>query len=374
MSQAINQIPFVDLVTQSNELATEVLEAIETVIRRAAFILGDEVQEFEEQFADFCGVAHCVSVASGTDALHMSLRALDIGPGDEVITAANTFAATPLAVAHAGAKPVFVDANEGYNMDPDALADAITPQTKAIIPVHLYGHPADMDPILEIAAQHGLRIVEDTAQAHGATYNGQLAGTFGDFGCFSFYPGKNLGAFGDGGAVVTNDADLAERLRLLRNYGQRVKNVHSLVGFNSRLDTVQAAVLLVKLRYLDDWNDQRRAAAGWYNKFLTEKEAPVVVPREESNAKHVYHLYVVQHENRDGLIHGLRERGIQCGVHYPHAISHAEPFRDSKSYPAGAPVATRMASRIVSLPMYPGLTEADTEAVADAIVEVSARL
>jgi dTDP-4-amino-4,6-dideoxygalactose transaminase len=364
-----NTIPFVDLVGQSNELCDEIIPAIEQVIRSASFILGDEVQRFEQQFAEYCDAAHCISVASGTDALHLALLALDIGKGDEVITVANTFAATALAIAYTGATPVFVDiATEDYNMDPQVLEDAVTAKTKAIVPVHLYGQPAEMDEIRQIADRHGLAIVEDACQAHGAYYRQSAAGTMGSVGCFSFYPGKNLGAFGDGGAIVCNDGKLAERLRLLRNYGQRVKNEHSMIGYNSRLDTVQAAVLRVKLAYLDRWNEQRREAAAWYGELLTAVGAPVELPIEKSHVRHVYHLYVVQHDDRDGLIDRLRELRIQCGVHYPNPVCHAKPFRDARTVPDGAPLSTRVAKRIVSLPMYPGLTRDTIHHIANTIV------
>lgn len=363
-----NTIPFVDLVGQCNELCDEIVPAIEHVIRGASFILGDEVQRFEQQFAEYCHAAHCVSVASGTDALHLALRALEIGKGDEVITVANTFAATALAIAYTGATPVFVDiATEDYNMDPQMLQDAITTKTKAIVPVHLYGQPAEMDAIRQIADRHGLAIVEDACQAHGAYYRQDAAGTMGDAGCFSFYPGKNLGAFGDGGAVVCNDLKLAEKLRLLRNYGQRVKNEHSMIGYNSRLDTVQAAVLRVKLAYLDLWNEQRRDAAGWYGELLTAVGAPLELPIEKSHVRHVYHLYVVQHDDRDGLSDYLKQRGIQCGIHYPHPICHAAPFRAAKTFPKDVAVSTRAAQRILSLPMYPGLHHDDIQRIANEI-------
>lgn len=377
MSQVENtrNVPFVDLVSQSNQLADDVMLKIESVIQRAHFIFGPEVPEFEQQFADYCGSAHCVSVASGTEALHLALRAHDIGPGDEVITVANTFAATAFAIAYTGATPVFVDISaDDYNMDPNLLADAISSRTKAIVPVHLYGQPAEMDAICEIADRHGLAIIEDACQAHGATYRERPAGTIGNAGCFSFYPGKNLGAFGDGGAIVTDDQQLAEQLRLLRNYGQRVKNEHSLLGFNSRLDTIQAAVLLVKLPLLDEWNEQRRQAACWYHEALSSKQAPVVLPQHKPHVSHVYHLFVVQHNDRDALIDGLKERSISCGIHYPNPICHAEPFRTARTIPHGAPVATDISQRICSLPMYPGLGRDDVEYVAEQIVELSSQL
>ncbi len=267
--KTVEEVAFVDLKTQCGELVDEVMPAVERVIRQASFIFGEEVGQFEEQFAEYCGASACVAVASGTDALHLALRQLGVGPGDEVITAANSFAATAFAIAYTGADPVFVDISaEDYNLDPELLESAVTARTRAIVPIHLYGQPAEMDVIREIAHRHDLAIVEDACQAHGATYHQQLTGTMSNAGCFSFYPGKNLGAFGDGGAIITDDLDLAARLRLARNYGQRVKNEHSMIGYNSRLDTIQAAILLVKLPYLDRWNAARQQAADWYYEAL----------------------------------------------------------------------------------------------------------
>lgn len=377
MSQVDHQrkVPFVDLVSQSNELADDVMLRIESVIRRADFVFGPEVEEFEQQFAEYIGAAHCIGVGNGTEALHLSLRAVGVGAGDEVITVANTFAASAFAIAYTGATPVFIDiTTDDYNMDPNLLADALSPRTKAIVPVHLYGQPAEMDAITEFAEKHGLPIVEDACQAHGASYRGRAAGTISNAGCFSFYPGKNLGAFGDGGAIVTNDDQLAEQLRLLRNYGQRVKNEHTMLGYNSRLDTVQAAVLLVKLPLLDQWNHQRREAAGWYDEFLNQKQAPVAIPNHKGHVHHVYHLYVIQHDQRDALMDGLHERGVACGIHYPNPICHAQPFRATRKVPHQAPVTTRVAQRICSLPMYPGLSRDDIEYVVDQLVEVSHQL
>jgi dTDP-4-amino-4,6-dideoxygalactose transaminase len=349
-------IPLLDLAAQYQTIRAEINTAIENVVQHGQFILGDEVDLFEHKFATFCGVNHCIGVASGTDALHLALRALGIGPGDEVITAANTFAATGFAIAYTGATPVFVDVDPvDYNIDVNLIEHAVTPRSRAIIPVHLYGQPADMDPILSIARHYDLKVIEDACQAHGALYRKRRVGSFGDAACFSFYPGKNLGAYGDGGAVVTNDSGLAERLRLLRNYGQRVKNEHSMLGFNSRLDTIQAAILLVKLNYLDEWNDQRRAVAERYHELLSSDG--VVLPTENPDVRHVYHLYVVQHEARDQLLTHLKRRGIGCLVHYPTPLHLATPFRSARSVPEGAPVSTMLARRILSLPMFPELAE-----------------
>jgi dTDP-4-amino-4,6-dideoxygalactose transaminase len=359
-------VPFVDLKTQCNELTPEIMPAIENVIRRAAFILGAEVDEFEEKFADYCDSSYCVSVASGTDAIHLALRAVGVGPGDEVITAGNSFVATTFAISHTGATPVLVDINHSdHNLNVDLIEQAISPRTKAIVPVHLYGQPGNMKAIQEIAEKHGLKIVEDACQAHGSEYFGRRTGTLGDAGCFSFYPGKNLGAFGDGGAVVTQDPKVAERLRLLRNYGQREKNVHSMLAFNSRLDTLQAAVLLVKLPYLDDWNNQRRKAAALYHKLLADSE--LVLPTENEGSRHVYHLFVVKHPQRKQLMEHLNKQDIFCGIHYPSPLNQATPYLDIRSAPQNLPVCTELAGEIFSLPMFPGITKAQIQRVSDAI-------
>jgi len=360
------QIPFVDLVGQCDQLADEVMPAIERVIKRAAFILGDEVSEFEEKFADYCDTGYCVGVANGTEAIHLALRAVGVKAGDEVITAGNSFVATTYAISHTGAMPVLVDIDPtDHNIDVNLIERAITTRTKAIVPVHLYGQPSNMDAIREIADKHGLKIVEDAAQAHGAEYNGKRAGSFGNAGCFSFYPGKNLGAYGDGGAVVTNDPDVADQLRLLRNYGQRQKNVHSLLAFNSRLDTIQAAVLLVKLPYLDDWNNKRRKAAALYHELL--RDTDLILPVENADSRHVYHLYVTKHDRRDELIEHLKEQQIFCGIHYPAPLHHAEPYGSVRSIPRDLPVCSDLASKIFSLPMFPGITEEQISRVCDAL-------
>ncbi|MCA9245486.1 MAG: DegT/DnrJ/EryC1/StrS family aminotransferase [Planctomycetales bacterium] len=370
MSQPESEtIPFVDLVGQCRSLREDVMSAIGDVVDSAGFILGKQVELFEEEFAEYCQARFCIGVASGTDALHLSLRALGIGPGDEVITAANSFIASAYGISHAGATPVLVDVDpDDYTLDPQWLEEAITPKTKAILPVHLYGQPARMDEIREVADRHGLKIIEDACQAHGAEYRGRRTGSLGDAGCFSFYPGKNLGAFGDGGAIVTNDADLAERLRLIRNYGQRVKNEHSMMGYNSRLDTLQAAILLVKLSRLDEWNDLRRRAAACYRQVLGPIEG-IVLPIERDDARHVYHLYVVRHADRDVLIQTLGQQQIQCGVHYPNPMSLAAPYANARCVPDGLPVTSRIANEIVSLPMYPEITELSIARVGAAIAE-----
>ena len=366
MSIANLPIPFVDLPGQCNELADEIMPAIENVIRRAAFILGDEVRDFEEKFAHYCDSGYGVGVANGTEAIHLALRAVGVDAGDEVITAGNSFVATTYAISHTGATPVLVDVNESdYNINVDLIEEAITEKTRAIVPVHLYGQPADMNRILEIASKHNLKVVEDSCQAHGAEYHGKRAGSFGDAGCFSFYPGKNLGAFGDGGAVVTKDAKVADTLHQLRNYGQRQKNVHSILAFNSRLDTIQAAVLLAKLLYLDFWNDQRRKAVGLYQQYLADSE--LVLPVEHEGMRHVYHLFVVKHDHRDELIEHLQDQGVSCGVHYPNPLNLAEPYGNIRTIPDGLPVCSSVAGKILSLPMYPGISEEQICRVSEAI-------
>ncbi len=359
-------IPLVDLTAQYESIQAEMDATLRRVLRRGEFILGPDVGRFEEQFAAYCGARHCVTVASGTEALHLVLRGLDIGPGDEVIVPANSFVATAFAVSHAGATPVFadVDAND-YCIDPRRVEEALTARTRAIIPVHLYGQPAAMDEIAAIARHHRVKLIEDACQAHGAEYRGRRVGTLGDAACFSFYPAKNLGCYGDGGAVVTNDAALAGRLRLLRHYAQARKNVHAQIGFNSRLDTVQAAALAVKLAHLDHWNERRRAVACRYRELL--RGLAVDLPAARPDARHVFHLYVIRHSLRDELAAFLAARQIASGVHYPVPVPHQAPYRGARTHPAGAPVASRLAGQILSLPMFPELAEGEIRAVCQAI-------
>jgi dTDP-4-amino-4,6-dideoxygalactose transaminase len=363
-------IPFVDLATQCSDLRDELMAAIAEVVDQAHFILGGQVESFERAFAEYTGAKHCVGMANGTEALHMTLRALGVGPGDEVITVANTFVATVLAITYTGATPVLVDVSpDDYEIDVDYIERAITPRTKAILPVHLYGQPADMPAILEIAHRHDLPVVQDACQAHGALVAGQPLGALGDAACYSFYPSKNLGGLGDGGAVVTNSDQLVRRLRRLRNYGQESKNVYTTLGFNCRLDTMQAAVLAVKLRYLDRWNAQRRAAAHKYNELL--RDADLVLPYERPGAHHVYHLYVVRHARRDELAAHLQDAGVQCGIHYPDPIHRILPFQSVRTVPDGAPVSTRLSREILSLPMYPELADEAVARVSQAVSSYS---
>ena len=362
-------IPLVDLKSQSRSIKQDVLRRMEAVIDDARYILGQEVADFEAQFAEYCGTSHCVGMANGTEAIHMALRALGIGPGDEVITAGNSFAATAFAIAYAGAEAVFVDIDpKDFNLDASLIESAITDKTKAIIPVHLFGQPARMKEIMEIARRHDLKVIEDSAQAHGAELDGQRCGSFGDIGCFSFYPGKNLGAFGDGGAVVTNDPELAERLRLLRNYGQKQKNRHDTLGFNCRLDTLQACVLLSKMQHIEKWTEQRRQVAAWYREEL--KDAGLLLPQAHEDSRHVYHLFVIRTRQRERLMASLAEQNIHTGIHYPNPLSTAGSFQDAPTIPMGLPVCTEVANEIVSLPMFPEMTREQVQRVCVAVEQV----
>jgi dTDP-4-amino-4,6-dideoxygalactose transaminase len=365
------QVPFVDLAAQYCTISAEINEAVSKVIRETDFILGREVHLFEEEFASFCQANCAIGVDSGTSALELALRAYEIGPGDEVITAANSFIASALAISHAGATPVLVDVNaDTYTIDVGAIEKAITPRTKAIIPVHLYGHPADMDPILQLAQRHGLIVIEDACQAHGARYKGKRAGSLGHAAAFSFYPGKNLGAYGDGGMVVTNDYTVAKRLEMLRNYGQREKYQHMFRGYNRRLDTLQAAVLRVKLKHLDEWNDARRQHAKSYRRLL--EQSGIVAPHVVANSESVWHLYVIRVDQRDALKEHLASRGISVGIHYPIPIHLQPAYRDLSYRQGDFPVTEEYARRILSLPMYAELTPESVSRVAEAASEFAA--
>jgi dTDP-4-amino-4,6-dideoxygalactose transaminase len=358
-------IPLVDLSASHAEVAAEIAAGWERVLSRTAFILGDEVAGFEEAFAAFCGVAHCVGVASGTDALELALRALGVGAGDEVILPANTFVATALAVTRAGATPVLVDVDPATLLvDPEAVRAAWSPRTGAVMPVHLFGQVAPMEELLPVAAAAGVPVVEDAAQAHGATRHGAGAGTFGAAAGTSFYPGKNLGAYGDAGAVLTPSADLAARLRALRNYGSERKYHHPEAGFNSRLDTLQAVVLSAKLTRLAEGNAARRAAAARYDDLLDDLEEvtrPVTLPGNE----HVFHLYVIRVPRRDEVLAHLGQAGIGAGVHYPVPIHRQGAFASLGYRPGAFPVAEAAAAEILSLPLYPQITAAQQERVVD---------
>lgn len=362
------RIPFVDLEAQYKTLSREINAAIQGVLDRSDYVLGEEVRQFEEDFAKFIGTAHAVGVGSGLDALELALRAYGIGAGDEVVTVANTFIATVLAIIAVGARPVLVDIDPAtYNIHPSAIEAAITSRTRGIIPVHLYGQPADMDSILVIARKHNVIVVEDAAQAHGAMYAGRRIGAYGNAAAFSFYPGKNLGAYGDGGMVVTNDADIAETIRQLRNYGQRMKYEHVVAGTNSRLDTMQATVLRVKLPYLDQWNGARQENAATYSSLLAN--GPFELPQVAPQRTHVFHLYVVQTENRSRVLEFLSARGIATGIHYPIPV-HLQEACKGLGYRRGDFPATEMAAgRILSLPMYAELTATQVEYVATSLME-----
>ena len=366
------QIPFVDLQAQYKTIAKEINAAIQGVLDRSDYVLGDEVRLFEEDFAKFIGATEAIGVGSGLDALELALRAYGIGPGDEVITAANTYIATVLAIIAAGARPVLVDMDPStYNISPNAIEAAITPRTRGIMPVHLYGQPADMEAILKIARKNKIIVIEDAAQAHGAMYANRRAGTWGHAAAFSFYPGKNLGAYGDGGAVTTNNPVIAEKIRQLRNYGQRVKYEHVVAGTNSRLDTIQAAILRVKLRHLDVWNAARQRHAAAYNSLLAG--GPYVLPHVAAHRTHIFHLYVIETDNRRHAQEFLSARGIATGIHYPIPIHMQEACKDFGYSRGDFPATEAAANRILSLPMYPELTEEQLDYVASSLRESSAK-
>jgi dTDP-4-amino-4,6-dideoxygalactose transaminase len=363
------KVPFLDLEAHHSPLRAEFDEAIRAVIDQNAFAGGPVVSEFEGEFAAFCDSRFAIGLGSGTEALWLSLLACGIGSGDEVITVPSTFMATAEAITYAGATPVFVDVDDRtYTMDPAQLEQALTPRTKAIVPVHLFGQAADMDPILAFGRQHGLYVVEDAAQAHGTLYKEQKAGSIGDLGCFSFYPGKNLGAFGEAGAVVTNDQRLDEKIRILRDHGQVRKYHHTMVGWNCRMDGIQAAVLRVKLRHLDHNNQSRRRHAKQYNHNLAKLEE-LTTPYEDAYGQHVYHIYAVRVSGRDEVMRSLEEKGIGCGIHYPVPVHLQKAYRGLGHAPGAFPVSERTATEFLSLPMFPELTEKQIQLVTDAVKE-----
>jgi len=363
---AMTSIPFLDLAPAYRELRREIEAAALASLQSGCYIGGPEVSGFEDEFAAYAGAGHCVGVANGLDALHLALLAMDVGAGDEVIVPSNTYIATWLAVSQCGAISVPVEPVEStYNMDPERVEAAITPRTKAILPVHLYGQPADLDPILAIARRHGLRVLEDGAQAHGARYKGKRLGAHGDAVAWSFYPSKNLGAAGDAGAVTTNDAEIADRIRVLRNYGSRVKYVNDVRGFNSRLDPVQAAVLRVKLRHLDGWNARRRSVAGRYLEGMAG--TGVVLPVVPEWAEPVWHLFVVRHPGRDALQRHLTDAGVGTLIHYPIPPHKQQAYADAGFAADSFPFASRMADEVLSLPMGPHLSDEGVRHVIGAI-------
>jgi dTDP-4-amino-4,6-dideoxygalactose transaminase len=359
-------IPFLDLKAPYLELKQELDSAITRVVSSGWFIGGQEVEQFEAEYATYCGAKHAVGVANGLDALHLALRAMNVGPGDEVIVPSNTYIATWLAVSHCGAKPVPVEPHDRtYNINPTQIEAAITPRTKVILPVHLYGQPADIDPILTIARKHGLKVLEDGAQAHGAKYKGERLGAHGDAVAWSFYPGKNLGAMGDGGAVTTNDAQLADRIQILRNYGSRVKYVNEIQGYNSRLDPLQAAILRVKLRHLDEWNNRRRMVATRYQQGLTE--CKLTIPFIPNWAEPVWHLYAVQHPQRDAVQKKLGELGIGTLIHYPIPPHLQQAYAGLGFAPGSYPISELIHKNVLSLPMGPAMRVEEVDRVIGAV-------
>lgn len=370
--QMQTRVPFLDLKAHHAPLLDEIHAAIREVTESGAFAGGPYVAEFEKDFATYCHCEHAVGLGSGTEALWLSLLALGAGPADEVITVPSTFMATAEAITYCGATPVFVDVDERTcTLNPAGLEAAITSRTKAIVPVHLFGQPADMDPILQIARKHGLFVIEDAAQAHGAEYKGRRAGSLGDAGCFSFYPGKNLGAFGEAGAVVTNNRELAEKIAVLRDHGQVRKYHHSMVGWNCRMDGIQGAVLRIKLRHLEKGNELRRSHAARFNEALQAVEG-VVTPVEADYARHVYHIYAIRVQDRDEIIRVLAENGIACGIHYPIPVHLQEAYR-TLGYERGAfPIAERAADEFISLPMFPELSAEQIEMVVRGVQEAVA--
>ncbi len=360
------KVPFIDLQAQASAIRADLDPMLEALIQSCGFVLGQSVSDFEAAFSAYSDCDHGIGCASGLDALKLALRALDVGPGDEVITAANTFIATTLAVSSIGATPVLVDMDTYFNLDVEKLESAITPKTKAIIPVHLYGQPADMDPINALAAKHGIKVVEDASQAHGARYKGRRAGSMSDIAAFSMYPGKNLGAFGDAGVMTTRDEALAEQLRVLRNYGSNRKYYHQVLGENSRLDSMQAAVVLCKLKHLDDWNSRRRAAAAKYSEQLAGV-GDLHVPKTADFAEHVFHLYVVRTARRDDLLAQLQANDIGCIIHYPVPIHLQEAYAGMGWKPGDFPETERAADEICSLPIFPHISDEQINHVCETI-------
>jgi len=362
------KVPFLDLKTQHASIRNEIDAVIKQVIDNTAFAGGPFVAQFEKEFASFCQCDFAIGVGSGTDALWLSLLALEIGSHDEVITVPNTFIATAEAISFCGARPVLVDIDEKtYTMNPELIEAAITPRTKAIIPVHLYGQMADMDPIMEVARKHKLYVIEDACQAHGATYKGRAAGSMGDTGCFSFYPGKNLGACGEAGAVFTNNPDLDKKIRILRDHGQPQKYHHAAIGWNARMDGIQGAILTIKLKYLNQWTDARRRNAALYSKLFSTVDG-IQIPAEADYAKHVYHIYPILVKNRDALIAYLEGQGVSCGIHYPVPVHLTEAYRFLSCKKGDFPESEKSAAHVLSLPMYPELTDNQIQYVVNSVI------
>jgi dTDP-4-amino-4,6-dideoxygalactose transaminase len=361
-------IPLLDLKAQYAKIREEVRRAVDEVLDGGRYILGPEVKKLEEEVAAFSQAKYGIGVGNGTDALVLTLDALGIGPGDEVITSPFTFFASAECISRVGATPVFADVDpKTYNLDPAKVREKITDRTKAIIPVHIFGQPADMDEIMEIAREHDLYVIEDACQAIGSEYKGRRVGSFGHAACYSFFPTKNLGGYGDGGMIVTNDESLDRQLRSLRVHGksEKSKYYNNAIGYNSRLDELQAAILRVKLRYLNEWNEARRQKAALYDELL--KDTPVVTPFAAEDRKHIYHLYIIQAENRDGLIQYLKEKGIATGVYYPVPLHHQEVYKDLEYGKGSLPVAEELCTRTMALPCYPELSDENVRMIADAV-------
>ena len=356
-------VPFIDFSPQYEEIKDEIDVGLKNVFKKGDFILGDEEKEFEVAFAHYCDVKYGIGVNSGTDALYLALAALNIGPGDEVILPTFTFIATALCISYTGAKPVFVDIEDDtYNIDPEKFKDAITKKTKAVMPVHIYGQSADMQEIMSIARKHRLRVIEDAAQAHGASYQGKKVGSLGDVACFSFYPTKSLGAFGDGGMIVTDDLEINQQSLMLRDYGRKDRYEHVIKGFNSRLDTVQAVVLNAKLKRLDQWNKMRGDAAGLYNKFLNGNDG-IKTPVLKKDRTHVFQTFAIRVKNRDKVMEGLKKEGISSLIHYPIPLHLQEAYKELKHKKGDFPVSEKIAGEILSLPMYPHMKKEQIEFV-----------
>ncbi|MHB1421807.1 MAG: DegT/DnrJ/EryC1/StrS family aminotransferase [Gemmataceae bacterium] len=362
-------VPFMDLKAQSRALRAEILAGLERVLDSSVFALGEETERFETAFAAYLGSKHCVGVNSGTSALHLALLCAGVGPGDEVITVPMTFIATCWAISYVGAKPVFVDINSTtYTMDVEQVEKAITPRTRALMPVHLYGQPADLDPLMEIGRRHGIPVIEDAAQAHGAQYRGRCAGTIGQSGCFSFYPAKNLGACGEGGALITDDDQLAARVRALRDHAQEKRYHHGEIGFNYRMDAFQGAALGVKLKHLESWNNSRRQLAQRYREQLAD--LPLTVPIAAEDRSSIWHLFVVLHPERDRLRKELEARGIQTGLHYPVPVHLQKAYRHLNYKEGDFPMSERVGRECLSLPLFPEMTLTQQDAVVQALREL----
>ncbi|HZD59599.1 MAG TPA: DegT/DnrJ/EryC1/StrS family aminotransferase [Anaerolineae bacterium] len=366
-------IPLLDLKAQYNSIREEIESEVLGTLQSGQYILGPKVEEFERAIADYCGTKYAVGVANGTDALVLSLDAIGVGPGDEVITSPFTFYASAESISRLGAKPVFVDIDsQTYNLVPDQIEAKITPRTKAIMPVHIFGQPAEMDAINEIAARHNIKVIEDACQAIGAEYHGKKVGSLGDAACFSFFPSKNLGGAGDGGCMVTNDEELASRVKALRQHGSTKKYYHSLVGYNSRLDAIQAAILSVKLKYIDTWNDLRRQKANYYNELFSEME--IVTPVERAHVKHVYHLYIIRVPNRADIESALKAEGIGCGVYYPVPLHLQDVYQDLGYKVGDLPVSEAASHETLAIPLYPELKTEDMQKIADLVKQNVAKL